>query len=763
MYFGRRNKRTSAAESAEPAESETAQFSPVASEERAALMADDPELNAEDSAPVEDNDPEEKGGRDPFESDPTQPLLTSLGRFHREVSRAKDNPAPGWADACMQHLISSVDIAMERGWNDMVATLTETARILQTYDDADRATDAIPFLDESYEILCLMVGNILVGVTRSDSGERWETCYRNALEKLTSAGLTLVRDESESVPATDESTGLPPIDTPEPAEDDVDAEEDFADTAEEEDEDDIPVIGEPVSESTSIDDDSELSDEEAREKVTARALDTYCDTLGLLEAGADDQAEVIGVILDELNCLEEEASHAGRLNAVATSRTMLRLCEQARAMDEPVDDRFFELAYAFCEAYMEGQQGESGSDWIVEAESLLISSDTAPAGTDPAEDESPLKTGSLEDDAASEETEIGPIEEEPAAEKTVEVESDSEPIEDVNSEAEAEAESETDAEDVTGEVEEAPSVGEALAHVVGESFDGNESETEADDTIDEEVSAAAGDEEPDADAAVEADVEAYIEDVDEIEQEPEPLEESTVEVVSEEESTVSRLLAIAQQAASQGDAAQARMLALQVAASIAAEEAEKSATELAQAEQRLTEGADAITTAKDSVAQAEAQVKDSEEAVAEAQKTLDSIRSDRANIENEIEGLETGIAAIEAQIAELQKQRAGENQKLAAERSRLTDATTKQTECESDLEARNAAEEEARRALEDARQQVKANQERRAEFERERDAIQERLMQQQNNAAELDDTIGRFEGKKKDNDEADDNLLFEDV
>src|SRR5690606_23540074 len=68
---------------------------------------------------------------------------------------------------------------------------------LQTYDEGQRATDAIPFLDSVYDVLCLMGGNLLVGTLRPDVVDRWRDHYAGALAQLEADGLQLIADDEE--------------------------------------------------------------------------------------------------------------------------------------------------------------------------------------------------------------------------------------------------------------------------------------------------------------------------------------------------------------------------------------------------------------------------------------------------------------------------------------------------------------------------------------------------------------------------------------
>jgi hypothetical protein len=129
--------------------------------------------------------------------DPTQRLLTSLGRFQRQVSKAESGaPQESWSDECMNQVITAMEIAIGQDWEDIKEALTDTARILQSYEDADQAALCIPFLQDSYEILCLMVGDLIVDNVRSGVMKKWRDRYEVALADLGKAGLSLVEDEA---------------------------------------------------------------------------------------------------------------------------------------------------------------------------------------------------------------------------------------------------------------------------------------------------------------------------------------------------------------------------------------------------------------------------------------------------------------------------------------------------------------------------------------------------------------------------------------
>jgi len=160
----------------------------VASEERSALL----------NSPTEDPDMEYTPREQPaLGADPTQRLLTALGRFQRQVNKAESGvPQHLWTDECMEQLIEGISIAHENDWHDVKEALTDTARILQSYEEAGVAPSAVAFLQDSYEILCLMVGDIIVDNVRSGVMNKWRQRYDHALNDLARQGVSLIDDDT---------------------------------------------------------------------------------------------------------------------------------------------------------------------------------------------------------------------------------------------------------------------------------------------------------------------------------------------------------------------------------------------------------------------------------------------------------------------------------------------------------------------------------------------------------------------------------------
>jgi hypothetical protein len=153
---------------------------------------------------------------EPFiDTDPTQRLLTVLGRFQRQVNLADSGaPADQWVDACIDQVVGGIEIAFESGWDGVKEALTDTARVLQSYDDGGDPQGAVPFLLDAYEILCLMVGDLIVDNVRSGVMRKWRERYAQAVEQLHASGHRLVDDENPEQEARATTTGTPSNITP---------------------------------------------------------------------------------------------------------------------------------------------------------------------------------------------------------------------------------------------------------------------------------------------------------------------------------------------------------------------------------------------------------------------------------------------------------------------------------------------------------------------------------------------------------------------
>lgn len=347
---------------------------PVASEERSALLfhenGEKGDLSVATAAPS------------PITpvpgADPTQRLLTALGRFHRYVAKGQAGaPQEFWSDDCMNQILTAVELSVAQGWKDIIEALTGTARVLQTFETSSAAHLCVPFLNDSYEVLCLMAGDLIVNNTRSDAMVTWRTRYGRAVADLTAAGLELVEDESEPEEAPTAAAAVAqPIETVEDTIPFPMPEE--APPAK------LSTVSAPVDE-PSIDEflpfnheqqvdkkkgpepvarDAEppapVMEENATEgpvpvpKPTdevAPVLDALCEDLARLEkAPRDSCGERFTVIGYRIESLMSYAGDSGFESAAEVSRQMLEICRLSGTVKQ-LDESFLDLAYSFCGAY----------------------------------------------------------------------------------------------------------------------------------------------------------------------------------------------------------------------------------------------------------------------------------------------------------------------------------------------------------------------------------------------------------------------------
>ncbi len=161
----------------------------VAAEERQALLTEQPE--EEPMAPPQDEETQIAG-------DPIQQLFTTLGKFSRHINQAQHASNPSeWCDECMNELMVALKISIAGGWAPVKEALIDTARVLHSYERANAASLCISFLKDSYEILSLMVGDLIVDTVRAGVKQKWREHYAKAVQELEAHGIVLVMDEEE--------------------------------------------------------------------------------------------------------------------------------------------------------------------------------------------------------------------------------------------------------------------------------------------------------------------------------------------------------------------------------------------------------------------------------------------------------------------------------------------------------------------------------------------------------------------------------------
>jgi hypothetical protein len=156
--------------------------------------------------PEEENVASLKDDISQVSGDPIQQLFTTLGKFHRQLNKAQHAPdGEGWCDECMNELMAGLEISIAREWTPIKDALIDTARILHSYEQVGKAGLCVVFLKDSYELLSLMVGDLIVDTVRAGVKQKWREHYAKAVEELESRGIVLVEDEES------EAMSSPPV------------------------------------------------------------------------------------------------------------------------------------------------------------------------------------------------------------------------------------------------------------------------------------------------------------------------------------------------------------------------------------------------------------------------------------------------------------------------------------------------------------------------------------------------------------------------
>lgn len=713
MRFGRRSKSRSFLGRKAQEKKEKAPLA-VASEERNALLASD--TTGDENVMANDTTPE-------IESpDPTQQLLTLLGRFQRFVATAEGGGAQEvWSDDCMDQLIRGVEISVGENWNDVVETLTDTARILQTYENEGRANECVPFLKESYELLCLMVGDLIVDNVRSGVIEKWRNLYQGAVQQAAVAGLTLVADEvdeaqisetgAEAGPASGEETSkidvpfeladlaltdptegaapfdlapsdaredeaLPSLDELPPLEAAIDSGLDAALVSPDESAEEVVEIYEAAASEAQKEGAGEPVEQNETSDEIVATLDAICEELGRIEhAEASQRILGLDAIDDGLSTLKSYARERGETAAEQVCLKMAEMCFLATEEKGAVDDKFFELAFAFCGIFVEaGKEPDSIAvgNWNREVEALIGRWNT-------------------EEESAEEDVQ----EQEEAAE------------------------------------------GLTLDEVPAEDAELETVQPEAVDVVETGSDVALEDTGPAQDTA--------------------PLPAAGQ---SEAEIAVASMFETARRAMASGDTGAAKLIALQVAANIANTEAERAAELVHSTEEQLKEEGRAIGIAHEVVIQVEGGVTEAEELVVEGQCSLEACQAQSGTVESELQEAVGRIDDLDEQIRALQDKRGEECAQADEIRGNLDQQKESEQKANDDLEALKQDEHNARSALEDARQQVKRLERKRAEMEVTVDKARDTHTRQRGSVADIEQTISHIESMEPDGDGESAELLF---
>lgn len=723
------------------------------------------------------------------QGDQTQRFLTALGRFQRQIDRAQaGRPQGDWGEECMHQLVDALEIAIAQGWKDVVRTLTETARVLQSCSAAGETPRCVPFLAEAYEILCMMVGDLIVGNVRSGVTEKWRARYARAVADLESAGIPLWADEeelagaggggSESEPEPEPEpeaeagpepvepmeaeaawSGRPAAPTPEWAKaDDLEPfpldldEEAYATGDGSGDAPDRPEwdVAEDAPEEGS-DAVLEAFDPAAVPGTGALTTDDFLDVA--VEAEASDEAEAEEDIPAEA---EAEADDWEAMLPGVTAEPAPEEAGDAAPFDaDEVDDADDADDVTGAETADAAEAEAFARAGAAEPEAL----DDADAGEDGDEDEE----REAADDAVEEAVR-------PVLPQAVEQALDqfSERVERLTGEApEALETGWADLGEILRSLTEfaqehgrdgalAPCMAMgrmvrlgAARRVVPDRrftdlafwFSGVYAEagkrvstpeiqdwlTECDDLL---LSWA-------TDAPVSAEMAASAEQTA-------AALETAAGADEREANPLWALFKTAQDAVAGGDPANAKALALQAAAQIAEMQAKEAEAKVAETERRLTEGTAECEEMRSVVREAEQAVAAAEEAAEQGRRALETTQARIAEAQDELAGLDATIDQIEEQIRALQAQREEALERKRSAGAQLEEAEGRAVEEAEAIALREGAEREARAALEDARQRVTSLERRRVENETAMERARELLNRRRSALQEIEETIAQI-------------------
>ena len=169
------------------------------------------------------------------------------------------------------------------------------------------------------------------------------------------------------------------------------------------------------------------------------------------------------------------------------------------------------------------------------------------------------------------------------------------------------------------------------------------------------------------------------------------------------EETVEAINVAMQKAIMSGDVAQAKTLAIRLAAALARREIDTAQHNLAGARDRLGMNGTAIEEGEHRVADAEARVQHAETEIAAREAESQACRERIASLDGEIHARRQEVAELDAQIQELQERRAREAATLHERESERSAAVAGDSLIQTEIESLNEEEDAAREFLEAAR------------------------------------------------------------
>jgi predicted nucleic acid-binding Zn-ribbon protein len=618
-----------------------------------------PEPSAEESMPVTADEPLIAG-------DPTQRLLTALGRFQRQVASAETgNARDGWADESMHQLINAIEIAIGENWDDIREALTDTARILQTYEDANAVRKCLPFLQDSYEILCLMVGDLIVGNVRSGVLQKWRERYELAVAMVLRDGLTLVEDDGEQAAA----------------EEDPYAEATYPD----QESYDVALEGGAEDHSTYADHDSESFEPE---DVAADVLNEPLASLAMESAPFDEpdafehspvDASPLPSLDEEIDAVDEALDPALVIDSAESFEPLSPMPLPGEGYSEGLEtfDRSFQAADTSAAA-----QEAEGQTYDEEEEGFILEPLADERARATAQDALALEAAIAEDahsDAMDSELAV------PVINASVLDESDYM---------------------IGGEMADAATDEETAPEATAAVESADEADREEDATDDDSAAEVVEDI---VEVSEEDDLATVVEDEAPVET---PVAVAAVTAAAPEPEpepaagTSEALLRTAQVAMRAGNVADAKRLALQLAANMAKLEAEQVQEEVEGLEACLLEDSHRIAESEASVAECEKTLQDRQWHIGEREASIQEKHGQLGGLRENLSGIEQGIADLDEQIRLLQERRDAEARHAEAVQQEIAQAETEEAHLQEDLNQLLEDKARAEQSLETAQQQV---------------------------------------------------------
>jgi len=678
------------------------------------------------------------------EGDPAQALLNVLGRFQRHYLRGKEGvDQSAWSDDCMNALIDAVDVAVAQRWQEVVSVLTETARVLQTYEDADRANECVPFLTSSHEVMCHMVGDLLSGQIRPGLLRKWESLNERTHAEVEAAGLLLVQDEVSDQELAYEAFSVDaqknsPFDEPSP---DIETEMDTP---------------EAIAESQAAHMESETTADEPEP---------------MLPFELPELSDEVSSELDDVPTLDDlpDLSDSGDVTPTVEDAAESEIDEEPPAAEDDVDPRILSFPSPPASDELEMETASATEEDIP---SLPVD--------EPSEAiEAPVESVESEQEI---ETEIETTEPDPSEDISGILDAACEALSNVTDNLDAfelqvrELEARANESEWSGASASCRSVLRLLEMLDTRNIEPTDRFLELAYGFSGVYVESRDSVSTDEYRAFQKDcvtlLQEWMDDGDEEAESPEAAAESdSTPTLAPEEPTLTPtagtddpalndLLDTVRAAMQGGRAANAKLLMLQAAARIAQEQEGEASDFVGEAERSLSENTRALEDARNAVQDHENRVTETATKVSEVQHGQEAHRRQTTQLAELLEESQGRVDSLDEQIRELENRRAAAEADRAFAQEELDAARVTEQEHEVQLEAVRGEERDARLQLEEERGRAKALQNSRGDLERAVIAKREQLARQRQSTHDIEQTIEHTRDSEAGEPAADNDSLF---